>query len=91
MSDGLGYRAVFDAEFYSHEVGHAKPDPRYFEHVLNRTGLNARTTLFIDDLPENLDVARALGLNTMHFELEGRADCADRLAMCLEAYDLRPL
>lgn len=90
MSEALGYRAVFDAEFYSYEVGHAKPDPRYFEHVLNRTGLDARMTLFIDDLPENLDAARAVGLNTMQFELEGRPGCADRLAMCLEAYDLRP-
>lgn len=91
MSDVLGYRAVFDAEFYSCEVGHAKPDPRYFEHILSRTGLDARTTLFIDDLPGNLDAARAVGLNTMHFELEGRPECADRLAMCLRAYDLRPL
>ena len=91
MSKGLGYAAMFDAEFYSYELGHAKPDPRYFEHVLTRAGLEARTTLFIDDLPANLEAARAVGLNTMLFALEGRPECADRLALELEAYDLRPL
>jgi putative hydrolase of the HAD superfamily len=91
MSDALGYGALFDAEFYSCDVGHAKPDPRYFEHILALTGLSARTTLFVDDCPSNLVGARAVGLNAMHFELEGRPECADRLAMRLEAYDLRPL
>lgn len=91
MSQGLGYSAAFDAEFYSYELGHAKPDIRYFEELLARAGLDARTTLFVDDLSENLDAARAVGLHTMQFELMGRTDCAGRLAAALQNYDLRSL
>lgn len=91
MSHVLGYRDMFDAEFYSCEVGHAKPDPRYFHHILDRTDLDPRATLFVDDRTDNLDAARTVGLNTMHFALEGLPECADRLATCLSAYDLRPL
>ncbi|WP_312163247.1 HAD-IA family hydrolase [Phenylobacterium sp.] len=91
MSDALGYRTMFDAEFYSCDIGHAKPDPRYFEHILSSASLDARRTLFIDDRPDNVDAARAVGLNAMLFELEGRPECADRLAICLSAYDLRPI
>jgi 2-haloacid dehalogenase len=51
----------------SGEVGIAKPDPRIFGHLLELTGLTARTTVFVDDVPANVDAAAALGMIALRF------------------------
>jgi len=47
--------------FASHRLGARKPDPRVYEHVERATGVNARGIVFFDDMPENIDAARARG------------------------------
>jgi 2-haloacid dehalogenase len=47
--------------------GLAKPDPRMFELALRRTGFIAERTVFIDDNLPNIEGARAVGLQTIHF------------------------
>lgn len=44
-----------------------KPDPRIFQLLLDRYGLEASSTVFIDDNPPNVDAAAALGLSSLHF------------------------
>jgi HAD superfamily hydrolase (TIGR01509 family) len=88
MSTVLGYGALFDDEFYSCHLGHAKPSARYFEALLDRAGLDPRTTLFIDDLEENVAAARGVGLQAVQFELVGEGDGL-RLAGLLEGYGVR--
>jgi putative hydrolase of the HAD superfamily len=51
----------FDALVVSHEVGCRKPDPRIYHHARERAGCPAEECLFIDDLPANVEAARALG------------------------------
>ncbi len=51
----------FDARVLSHEVHVRKPDPRIYEHCRRVAGRPAAECLFIDDLPSNVEAARACG------------------------------
>ena len=53
--------APFDALVLSHEVHVRKPDPRIYEHCRRVAGRPAAECLFIDDLPSNVEAARACG------------------------------
>ena len=62
----------FDGAIVSSFEGLAKPDPAIFELLLERFHLTAPRTLFIDDSEANLDTARSLGLETLHFRSPGQ-------------------
>lgn len=68
---------IFDAYILSHLEGCIKPDPQIYKAALEKTEAQADECLFIDDRVENIDVANALGINTIHF-IE-RADLAAEL------------
>jgi putative hydrolase of the HAD superfamily len=51
----------FDALVVSHEVGLRKPDPGIYHHARERAGCPAGECLFVDDLPANVEAARACG------------------------------
>jgi putative hydrolase of the HAD superfamily len=51
----------FDYLFTSHEVGLRKPDPVLFDYVRSRLGGEASEYVFIDDLPVNIEAAKARG------------------------------
>ncbi len=58
----------FDGTVVSGFEGVAKPDPRIFKLLLDRFGLTAQTTLFIDDSAKNVAAAREVGLQAIEFE-----------------------
>jgi len=58
----------FDAVIISCEVGLSKPDPRIYQLCLDRLGLRAPETLFVDDRADNIEGAARVGLRTLHFE-----------------------
>lgn len=58
----VGLRHFFDLLVISAEVGSRKPDERIFAVALERLGLEAGTVLLVDDAPENVVTARALGM-----------------------------
>jgi putative hydrolase of the HAD superfamily len=59
FADTLGH---FDALVLSHEVGLRKPDPRVFAECQRRAGAGSPAEcLFLDDLPTNVEAARACG------------------------------
>jgi putative hydrolase of the HAD superfamily len=74
MSSELGYRSLFDREFYSCRVGHAKPDAAYFEHILADLGLAPEQALFIDDVEPNVISARQVGIPSVHFAANAGAE-----------------
>ncbi len=78
MSGELGYRSLFDREFYSCRIGHAKPDTAYFEHILADLRLAPAQALFIDDVEPNVLSARQVGIPSVHFRGERRRRCAER-------------
>jgi putative hydrolase of the HAD superfamily len=56
------FSEVFDPIAYSHEIHLSKPDPRAFRHVCDLWGLEPGQVVFIDDVPENVDAASAMGM-----------------------------
>jgi 2-haloacid dehalogenase len=57
----------FDGLVISGDEGVVKPDPRIYRLLLERYGLEAASTVFIDDRPENVEAARAAGLVGIDF------------------------
>ncbi len=62
----------FDGIVISGEVGLKKPDARFYRLLFERYGIEPGTTLFIDDVPENLEAAEGLGLNGLLFTSAGK-------------------
>lgn len=59
---------LFDAVVVSCEVGLSKPDPRIYQLCLDRLGLPAPDTLFVDDRADNIEGAARAGLRTLQFD-----------------------
>jgi putative hydrolase of the HAD superfamily len=59
--NGLGFDVVIESAV----VGLRKPDPRIYELVLSKLGVDATETVFLDDLGINLKPARAMGMTTI--------------------------
>jgi 2-haloacid dehalogenase len=57
----------FPRVMVSGDVGMIKPDRRIFELLVERHGLDAAETVFIDDTPENVEAARDVGFYGIHF------------------------
>lgn len=80
------YEPLVDRCYFSAEVGLAKPDPAYFEHVAVDLGLAPDELLFIDDSRENIAAARQLGLRAVWWHHDHGAEPIRRL---LAAHGLR--
>lgn len=52
----------FDAVYYSHLIRLRKPSREIFEYVLADAEILPEETLFFDDLPENVEAAKRLGI-----------------------------
>lgn len=58
----------FDSVFFSNEIGRSKKQSATFTWVLNHIGFRAEDCLFTDDNHENIDNARSVGINTIHYK-----------------------
>ena len=79
LFDRIGLLDAFDFVFDSHHEGVEKPDPRYFEIALARSGATAASTIHVGDL-YHVDVvgARAAGITPVLLDvadLYPDADC----------------
>ncbi len=54
----------FHQAYYSHLVGDRKPLPSIFKHIIDDSFMTPALTLYMDDIKENLDVAKKLGFKT---------------------------
>jgi putative hydrolase of the HAD superfamily len=66
--------ALFQKAYYSHQMGMRKPHPEGYLHILRENGLEAGTTLFVDDNADNIAGAAAVGLMTHHLQPEERIE-----------------
>jgi len=57
----------FDSVTISAEEGVMKPDPRIFQAALARAGVQPHEAVFVDDVGENVEGARAVGMLGVHF------------------------
>lgn len=60
--------ALFEKVYYSYEIKMSKPDLEIYQHVLKQHKLIGEETLFIDDNKENIEGAKAAGLQVLHVQ-----------------------
>jgi 2-haloacid dehalogenase len=74
-----GFLSLFAEIVVSGEVGLVKPDPRIYELLVERTGLDPCRTVFVDDRAENVRVAKKHGFICVLFQEPGqlRRDLTD--------------
>lgn len=67
----------FDDAFHhmviSAEIGMAKPDERIYRHALEKFGVAAEESVFVDDFIENIEACRAIGMHGIHFRTAEQA------------------
>jgi FMN phosphatase YigB (HAD superfamily) len=57
---------LFEKAYFSHVLGHRKPDLAGFEQIIRENGLNPRETLFVDDALINVEGAMKTGLKGLY-------------------------
>jgi glucose-1-phosphatase len=67
----------FREVFLSSSIGLRKPDAAAYDHVVNAIGVPASRIVFFDDLAENIEGARAVGIRAVH--VTSSSDIAEAL------------
>lgn len=62
-----GILKSFERCFLSYEIGFNKPDSGIYRHVIDELGVPPESILFFDDLPANVEGARACGMRAHVF------------------------
>ena len=68
MRQEFGWLAHFQHHTWSCELGICKPDPAIYLHTCEKLAVEPQKALFLDDKPENIASAAAVGLNAILFE-----------------------
>ena len=63
---------IFSQTFLGNELGMLKPNPEIYRHVLDTLKIEPKEAVFIDDLPENVQGAEAVGIHGILFENAGQ-------------------
>jgi putative hydrolase of the HAD superfamily len=61
------FEDAFDAMIISAETGVMKPDARIYQIALEKLGVTASESVFLDDFLENVEGARLVGMQAIHF------------------------
>ena len=67
VESGFDFLQYFDDIIISGHVGMAKPDKAIFELAREQFDVIPDSTLFIDDVPKNVEAAKAIGFQTVIF------------------------
>ncbi len=65
---GYSFYDLFEHNFYSHEMGMRKPNPQIYLQALREADLVPEETLFVDDMKENTEAAKTLGMQVLHIK-----------------------
>lgn len=58
----------FERIYQSHELGYRKPDPRYFQQIVQDLAAPLEEFVFVDDFPHNVEGATRAGITAIRFE-----------------------
>lgn len=75
----------FDGGIVSYEVGLLKPDKKIYELLIEKYGINPKSTMFYDDNKENVSAARSVGLNATVFTQKTVKEIMDMTKFVQEA------
>ena len=59
--------SLFDVRIYSHEVNSRKPEHEIYFKATRALNVEPSESLFVDDLIENIESAKVLGMQTIHY------------------------
>lgn len=62
-----GDYSLFEKTYPSNKMGVIKPDPEFFQVILQAEGYKAEDTFFTDDRIENVEAAKSIGINAVQF------------------------
>lgn len=62
------FESLFQKPYYSHKMGMRKPNPASFQYILDKEGLRAIETLFVDDNEPNIIAAASIGMKVLHLK-----------------------
>lgn len=65
--EAQNFADAFDDMVISAEVGFAKPDPRIYQAALQNLQVLPEESVFLDDMPRNVEAARKIGMHAIHF------------------------
>jgi FMN phosphatase YigB (HAD superfamily) len=80
VQEHLPYARLFKPPILSFEIGVMKPDPEYYRQLICRSGFPPNRIFFTDDRPENVEAARAEGIEAFLFN--GAAGLRADLVRC---------
>ncbi len=78
MKRYTAFKSCFEQFYLSHEINFRKPDRNIYEFVLRENNLLAEETLFVDDLKENTEAAKELGVKVWNL-IPGKEDVVNLL------------
>lgn len=55
-----------DGGVISYEVNHVKPEVEIYQYLIEKYHINPLEAVFLDDVIENLETARSIGIRTIH-------------------------
>jgi putative hydrolase of the HAD superfamily len=67
----------FEYKFLSYNIGHLKPEPEIYRHVIDNIKFPKEELFFIDDLESNVESARSEGIDSVQY-----TDCNKLLKEC---------
>ncbi|MCH3885589.1 HAD family hydrolase [Tenacibaculum aquimarinum] len=70
------FKNCFEQFYLSHEINFRKPDSEIYQFVLDQNKLVAEETLFVDDLKENTEAAKEVGLQVWNL-IPGEEDVTE--------------
>ena len=74
---------LFSGAVISSRVGHCKPEPAIYEHLIATYQLDPTDTVFIDDVAANVAAAATFGIRTIRFENVEQCEAELRRLGCL--------
>ena len=75
--------SYFDALYFSHDMHITKPSLSFFRYILDKEGVDASASFFIDDREENIRAAESLGIRSFLYSGERNVQLLDEIGMFL--------
>ena len=57
----------FEYKFLSYNIGHLKPEPEIYHHVIENIPFSKKELFFIDDIKSNIESARSEGIDSVQY------------------------
>ena len=75
--------SYFDALYFSHDMHITKPSLAFFRYILDKEGVDASASFFIDDREENIRAAESLGIRSFLYSGERNRELMEKVTALL--------